>query len=104
MPLRVRRHAARCAPPRSPRLPPPVSEYFLNWVSWSSPAKENKPSERARTGGTGLGEDLRSSSALGTSAPSQPGGSGLLGPLPVPGCAQLCPCLRLHQSLVTVPV
>ena len=89
-------------PPRAPRLPPPVSEYFLNWVSWSSPGKENKPGERARTGGTGLGEDEGSSSAVETPAASQLGGSGLRGPPPVPSCAQLCPCPRLHRSPVTV--
>lgn len=100
----VRRQARRIPLPSSPRLLPPVSEYFLNWVSWSSPGKENKPSERARTGGTGLGEDLCSSNPLGTSAPSQLGGSGLPGPLLVPSCAQLCPCLHLHGSLVTVPI
>lgn len=57
-------------------------------------------------GGTGLEEDKSSSSALGTSAASHTGvgGSGLLGPLPVSSCAQLCPCLCLHRSLVMVPI
>lgn len=90
-----REETALRSPLRSPRLLPPVSEYFLNWVSWSSPGKENKPSERARMGGTGLGEYKSSSYALGISAPSQPGVGGVRTPGSPPS-VQLCPAVPLH--------